>query len=117
LLEVRYRIDPSLLDRAVHHLLLHHDALRLRFVRDEAGWRQNNAGDERRPVVTQVDLTALPAAQQGAAITAAAAALQVSLDLAEGPIIRGALFELGGGQSGRLLLVIHQLAVDNASWH
>jgi hypothetical protein len=43
LLEVRQAIVPELLEQAVQKLLEHHDALRLRFVRQESGWQQVNA--------------------------------------------------------------------------
>jgi amino acid adenylation domain-containing protein len=46
LLEVRQAIVPALLEQAVHHLLKHHDALRLRFTLTESGWQQFNAGLE-----------------------------------------------------------------------
>ncbi|HEY9709241.1 MAG TPA: amino acid adenylation domain-containing protein, partial [Oculatellaceae cyanobacterium] len=46
LLEVRQAIVPALLEQAVHHLLKHHDALRLRFTLTESGWQQVNGGLE-----------------------------------------------------------------------
>jgi len=48
---------------------------------------------------------------------ATAAELQASLNLAEGPLLRVALLDLGDNQPNRLLLVIHHLAVDGVSWH
>src|ERR671922_204224 len=51
-----------------------------------------------------------------AALEAAASALQASLDLTDGPIMRAALFDYGTGQPDRLLLIIHHLAVDAVSW-
>jgi amino acid adenylation domain-containing protein/non-ribosomal peptide synthase protein (TIGR01720 family) len=46
LLEVGQAIVPALLEQAVHYLLKHHDALRLRFTLTESGWQQVNAGLE-----------------------------------------------------------------------
>jgi anthranilate synthase component 1 len=40
LFEAREPLDPSLLERAVRELLVHHDALRLRFAFEEGNWRQ-----------------------------------------------------------------------------
>jgi amino acid adenylation domain-containing protein/non-ribosomal peptide synthase protein (TIGR01720 family) len=119
LFEVRQEIDVSLLSQAVNRLLLHHDALRLRFVREEAGWRQFYAEVDINDVFSRVDLSAIPTAgaeglRQG--IEAVASDLQASLSLANGPLIRVAFFELGAGRPGRLLLVIHHLAVDGVSW-
>ncbi|HEX5715638.1 MAG TPA: condensation domain-containing protein, partial [Thermoanaerobaculia bacterium] len=115
---VRERLDPARVERAVHELLRHHDALRLRFERQGGGWSQLNAGlDGSVPVpVTVLDLSALPAAVRAGAIEAAAAGAQRSLDLSRGPLLRVALFDLGAGESGRLLLAVHHLAVDAVSW-
>jgi len=52
--------------------------------------------------------------QQKAAIEEAATELQTSLNLSEGSLVRVALFNLGDSQ--RLLIVIHHLAVDGVSW-
>ena len=46
LLETREVLDPVLLERALRHLLAHHDALRLRFTRRESGWEQFNTAVE-----------------------------------------------------------------------
>jgi amino acid adenylation domain-containing protein/thioester reductase-like protein/non-ribosomal peptide synthase protein (TIGR01720 family) len=73
------------------------------------------AGGGRLPVAW-LDLSALAAADQPAAIAGAAAAAQASLDLAAGPLLRAVAFRLGAGRADRLLLVIHHLAVDGVSW-
>ncbi len=109
-------LDPQLLEVALQHLLLHHDALRLRFAQDATGWQQVNAASDEMSIFTQVDLASLPEAEQPAAIERHATSLQQSLDLRNGPLLRVALFDRGGGQSGRLLFVIHHLAVDGVSW-
>jgi non-ribosomal peptide synthase protein (TIGR01720 family) len=68
-----------------------------------------------RPLVW-VDLTAVPAQEQRAAVEQQAARWQMSLDLRRGPLLRLAYFDLGAGQSARLLLVAHHLAMDGVSW-
>jgi amino acid adenylation domain-containing protein/non-ribosomal peptide synthase protein (TIGR01720 family) len=114
LLELRRPLRAELLGEAVGHLVAHHDALRLRFRRGGSGWRQVNAADEQARVFTVVDLSRV--AEAGPRVTAEAAAVQASLDLAEGPLVRAVYFDLGEGQPARLLLVIHHLAVDGVSW-
>ena len=116
LLEVRETADPTLWERTVACLVEHHDALRLRFTRAETGWRQENAGLDARAAFSYLDLSALPEDEQGPAIEAAAAERQAGLNLSEGPLMRVAFFALGPGKPGRLLLVIHHLAVDGVSW-
>jgi amino acid adenylation domain-containing protein len=118
LLEVRGAITPALLEQAVQHLLGHHDALRLRFTPTESGWQQVNAGLDAVAAVplSYIDLSGVPAAEQATVLEATASELQASLNLAEGSLMRVALFELGDNQPNRLLLVIHHLAVDGVSW-
>ena len=116
LLEVLQPLHPQDLEAAVAHLLRHHDALRLRFTREDTGWQQINAGLDGQPPVSVVDLSALPEAEQPTALAAQAAAAQASLKLATGPLLRLVYFHLGDGQPDRLLLAIHHLAVDGISW-
>jgi len=116
LLEVRDRLESKLLGQTVAALLAHHDALRLRFTQGESGWKQVNAGQEREVPFAQVDLSALPETEQGIAIETQAAALQASLNLEEGPLVRVTYFDLGEMQQDRLLMVVHHLAVDGVSW-
>jgi non-ribosomal peptide synthase protein (TIGR01720 family)/FkbM family methyltransferase len=116
LLEVRQALEPALLERVVHRLLLHHDALRLRFVRLESGWQQVIADSEESSVFSHLDLSPLPEANQGTAIASVASELQASLNLSEGPLLRVALFDLGPHQPARLLMIVHHLAVDGVSW-
>src|SRR5213078_2268437 len=47
---------------------------------------------------------------------AAASDLHLGLDLARGPLIRVAWFDLGTGRSGRLMVIVHHLVADGYSW-
>ena len=110
------RIDPALLERAVAALVAQHDALRLRFSREESGWRQR-AGDEPQTTFAFVDLSGIASEEaQVSARLEVMAELQTSLDLARGPLLRVALFSAGEGREDRLLLAVHHLAVDGVSW-
>src|SRR6185369_15405549 len=116
LLTVSADLGPSLLASAVRQLALHHDALRLRFRRTAAGWEQAIAGVEGLPRLIHLDLSGLPAGRRAPALEAAAAALQSSLDLEHGPLLRAVFFALESGEPGRLLLAVHHLVVDGVSW-
>ena len=120
LLEVAPEVSAAGLRRALALLLAHHDALRLRFLPAAGGWQQvHAAADEairRHPPCADVDLTALPEERRRAALEAATAAAQGSLDITRGPLLRGLYFRLGAGASARLLLTVHHLAVDGVSW-
>ncbi len=116
LFEVRQPLDGEVLARTVKRLILHHDALRMRFRREDGDWRQDNAGAEKNEVFQVVDLSAEPEAEQMQALEATAAKLQASLDLTDGPLLRVAYFDLGLSRPGRLLFVVHHLVVDGVSW-
>jgi len=117
LLSVRRALAPQLLTQALRALALHHDALRLRFTREPSGWGQVIAGAEgARVALCRVDVSALADAEQQRAISQAATDLQASLNLAVGPLFRVASFDCGAGQPGRLLILIHHLAIDGVSW-
>src|SRR5262249_47028077 len=116
LLEVPPDLQPELLEHAVRHVLLQHDALRLRFTPVASGWQQAYGALDETVPFTVTDLTSLPPHEQLGTLETAAAQLQASLHLSEGPLLRVALFRFGHGKSNRLLLVIHHLVVDGVSW-
>ena len=116
LLETQEALEAPLLEKATGHLVAHHDALRLRFDRRESGWQQINAGEDTEPPLVWIDLSALAEADREPAVETHAAALQASLDLSVGPLLRVAYFDLGAGRPGRLMMAIHHLAVDGVSW-
>jgi amino acid adenylation domain-containing protein/non-ribosomal peptide synthase protein (TIGR01720 family) len=116
LLETRTPLDATLLASALQHLLEHHDALRMRFTPSEAGWLQLNLPPDDLVPLSFIDLSAVPAEAVAERIEAEATLLQSSLNLSDGPLLRVALFDLGKGRDGRLLIVIHHLVVDGVSW-
>ncbi|WP_459206817.1 amino acid adenylation domain-containing protein [Pseudomonas sp. MLB6B] len=102
-------LDPTVLQQALHDVLAQHEALRTRFVEHAEGWQgQVQPLDDTTPF-SQQRLHSL------AELESAGQALQASLDLSQGPLLRAALFELPDAQQ-RLLLVIHHLVVDGVSW-
>jgi amino acid adenylation domain-containing protein/non-ribosomal peptide synthase protein (TIGR01720 family) len=115
LLEVPANLQPELLEQALQKLLYHHDALRLRFVQQDGQWQQYNSDANDEVSLGIADLSYLPPAEQLKAIEAKADAAQRTLNLADGPLMRVVLFNLGNSP-GRLLIVIHHLAVDGISW-
>jgi amino acid adenylation domain-containing protein/non-ribosomal peptide synthase protein (TIGR01720 family) len=116
LLETNERLDTSLVEQTLAHLLEHHDALRLRFAREENGWQQSIA-DSEEPLrcVHRVDLSGVTAEEQRSAIEAAAEQAQRRLDLGNGPLVHVVLFDLGAGGQ-HLLFVVHHLVIDGVSW-
>ena len=115
LLVVSPDLKPSLLQQVLQQLLVHHDALRLRFVLTDSVWQQRNSEDQ-TVALTFVDLSGIAKQEQPPALERSAAQYQAGLNLSEGPLMQAVLFHLGIDQPDRLLLIIHHLAVDGVSW-
>jgi len=116
ILRARHPLDAQALAQTLTCMLGQHDALRLRFTQQEGQWVQRYQPLstclkhlEQDPLLWVCDVA------NEAALEDLANDLQRSLDLAQGPLIRGLLATLGDGQE-RLLLVIHHLVVDGVSW-
>ncbi|HEX7333782.1 MAG TPA: amino acid adenylation domain-containing protein, partial [Pyrinomonadaceae bacterium] len=106
----------GVLKQLLKELLEQHDALRMSYRQENRAWRQWNAGvGERSEAPLWIDLRSLPAAQQAQVQQQVCTALQGSLDLQAGKLVRLAVFERSD-ESQRLLLVVHHLVVDGVSW-
>jgi non-ribosomal peptide synthase protein (TIGR01720 family) len=116
LLEVRRHVDADSLREVVRQILLHHDSLRLRFSRSDSGWTQQIAPPGDDAPFTRVELTHLSNQERAEVIESYCSSVQASLNLSDGPLVRVALIETGPGKPGRLLMAIHNLAVDGVSW-
>jgi myxalamid-type polyketide synthase MxaB len=115
-LDVPAVLDPSVMEKVVVQFLAHHDALRLRFHRDRAGWHQAIAEPGGPVPFARVDLSGLPEADQEAALREAMAECQAGLDISAGPLVRVALCTRGSDHPSRLVLVVHHLVIDSVSW-
>ncbi|MFB6984392.1 condensation domain-containing protein, partial [Streptomyces scopuliridis] len=114
--------DLDALAGAVAALVAHHDALRLRFVRDEAGvWTQYVAdaahthAEHTHTYTTHTDLAHFPSGERQAEMDRLTDAARDALDLTEGPLLRALTFGLGG-DGDRLVLLVHHAVVDGVSW-
>ncbi|MCC5648069.1 amino acid adenylation domain-containing protein [Nostoc sp. CHAB 5824] len=117
LLEVQQIPDLTLLEKAVQQLLIHHDALRIRFVKGESDWLQVITSPDNLIVpFTKRDLSALSDKEQEPAIEAVVAEMKTSLNCSEGSLLRIVFLNLGSHKPSRLLLLIHQLIIDGVSW-
>ncbi len=116
LLETRVPLDRELLVAAVERLMLHHDALRLRFHRNAQGWQARNAIMDVEPPVSWIALDSIDPQAQRQALERHTADIQAGLDIEHGPVLRVAYFDFGPQQPGRLLLALHHLIVDGVSW-
>ncbi|MGB1014958.1 MAG: AMP-binding protein, partial [Nannocystaceae bacterium] len=119
LLEVDRGLDETIVQQALEALVVHHDALRHRFARGGSGWAQHCLGvaevaGQVVPVEV-IDLASFDKNAQSAALFEHTTRIQRSLDLANGPLLRAALFRCDGA-TDRLFWVIHHLVVDAISW-
>jgi amino acid adenylation domain-containing protein/non-ribosomal peptide synthase protein (TIGR01720 family) len=116
LLEAKEPLVESALETAVAALIAHHDAMRLRFVRTDDGWRQSHAPTPPGPFVHRVNLTALSDSERCRSFEAHTSRWQGSLNISEGPLIQVVWFEMGKDLPDRLLIVAHHLVIDGVSW-
>jgi len=116
LLQSREPIVSELMKRAVEALISHHDALRLRFIKGNAGWEQRI--DVNGPAAfTSTDLSGLASeAEQLETLQREIAGLQSSLNFTHGPLLSVGHFSLGEKHHDRLLITVHHLVVDGVSW-
>ena len=78
-------------------------------------WRQTLAGMEGNIPIEVVDLSALEESERREALETRAAEVQATLHLETGPLVRVIYFIAGNNIPGRLLIVVHHLAVDGVS--
>jgi amino acid adenylation domain-containing protein/non-ribosomal peptide synthase protein (TIGR01720 family) len=106
------------LDAALRQLLVHHEALQLRFRGSQSGLSQDNTGSDQRPqpLLSRIDLRDVSETARIASEARAADELPSSLDVSRGPLLRGVLLKRRQGTADRLLLAGHPLVVDFVSW-
>ena len=115
LFQVNQSLEPELLKKVVRALLSHHDALRLQYEMKAAIPLQINAGLPESLPFIYVDGTELKDTHIQSFIEEKAQELQTSIKLKEGTLLRIAYFNFGT-RPGRLLLIVHHLAMDGISW-
>ncbi|MFE0250748.1 amino acid adenylation domain-containing protein [Streptomyces sp. NPDC059010] len=113
-------MDLDGLQRTVQSVLDRHDLLRSSFARAADGtWRFHAApaGTARAADhVRRIDAERLEHTAIGTLVPEAMDELVAELDPAAGVMARFLWFDAGGGREGRLLVVLHHLVADAASW-
>nr|WP_243735293.1 condensation domain-containing protein [Paenibacillus turpanensis] len=105
--------DSGLVERTLHMLTLHHDALRMVFQMEEGNVRALNCGLEGTWFrLDSVDLR--HELEPDELVRIEADRIQASLNIEEGPLLSAGLFRTRDGD--HLLLCIHHLVVDGVSW-
>ncbi|MGW1507574.1 condensation domain-containing protein, partial [Streptomyces mirabilis] len=118
LLRVPADLDRQRLTAAVDAVLERHEVLRLRLDKRD-GWSLEVLPAGAVPAdecVRRVDVTGLPAQAVGEVIGAEAEAAGGRLAPGRGVMLQAVWFDAGPEVPGRLLVVVHHLAVDGVSW-
>ncbi|MFN8569280.1 MAG: amino acid adenylation domain-containing protein [Kouleothrix sp.] len=112
-LELRRPLDPAWLAEALAALVRQHAALRLRFVREAGGWRQELAA----PAAAPSPRSTWRGCRRRRKISARqkADALARRVDPQAGLLLHGALVTRGAHRPGLLVLATHALAADGFS--
>ncbi len=110
MLAVKSTVEASALQAALDCLIQHHDSLRLRFKSVSDQWEQYYA----LPETVSVPIDELNFTDRQEQFDEAIAALQASLDLTNGPLLKSVLLTVDSDKY--LLLIAHHLLVDGVSW-
>ncbi|MEN3584820.1 condensation domain-containing protein [Streptomyces sp. ZYX-F-203] len=125
LFTTRPGIDPEIFAEAVRRLVVGHASLRLAIEERPARRPRQTVGamaTDGSPsaalgsILDTVDVSELAAGDLSAAVTLRASVEQASLDPVAGRVARFVRFDAGPSRPGRLLIVVHQLAIDMFSW-
>ncbi|CAM3115747.1 amino acid adenylation domain-containing protein [Corallococcus sp. ZKHCc1 1396] len=107
-------LDVGLLERCLTELTRRHESLRTVFAPTQAGF-VTRLQPARPFVLTQVDVSHLPAAEQAAELARRTREeLERPLELTTGPLIQGTLLRFGE-QEHLLLLTLHHIVSDGVS--
>ena len=113
-------INPQSLQQSIQNLILWHDVLRLRFTSpnqdNPTEWQQKIISPNQKIPFTVEDFSELNSDQWINTLNERINHHQGSLDLIHGPLMKTVLFKNRSDQPGRLLFVIHHLAIDGVSW-
>ncbi|ORB30304.1 non-ribosomal peptide synthase/polyketide synthase [Mycolicibacterium parafortuitum] len=109
-------LRPEHLDAAITAVVHRHDALRLRLVRPVPSLWTLETVAEQPASVLRVDAADLGDDELAETIAVASDAAADRLDPETGQVLQAVWFDRGDTARGRLLLVVHHLAVDAVSW-
>ena len=108
-------LDLARLNQAMGRVVEHHDALRLRFTDGKQSLLGRDAFIDKE-LVRRIDCSSWTSAERKAILSEEGEKAQTSLDIEKGDLFRCLWFDYGSEEPGRLLWIIHHLAVDGVSW-
>lgn len=105
-------LDVDALRQSLFNLVARYDSLRLRFHRDDHGWKQVYGTPGTSLLFEHVDAAGLPATEVRERRAAMVENLKTGINLADGPLLKAVLFDRGAQETGVLGLVFHHLVID-----
>ncbi|WP_086821424.1 non-ribosomal peptide synthetase [Allokutzneria sp. NRRL B-24872] len=103
------------LAKALRAVVDHHGALRTRLSTKDERWSFTVA-EPSRPALTRVDVAGLTDDEFASVAKEQGESARLRLAPTEGVLLQAVWFDFGPDTAGRLLLVVHHLAVDGVSW-
>ncbi|MCH5584989.1 amino acid adenylation domain-containing protein [Shimazuella sp. AN120528] len=108
ILTLEKRVKASYLEQVLQKVIEHHDALRLRFRKEQNHWTCRNVEREKHSFFRVVEA-------KEASLTEIHRQSEQQLNITDGPLIH-ATFVQKKEEASKLILVVHHLAVDGVSW-
>jgi len=112
LLSAREKLDEKILRSVLLKIQEHHDALRMRYQMYKGNWIQQNGNTDYPMGFECVNFQ--DTEDPNTALYKHSETVQRSIDLEQGPMIKGILYRLPEGD--RLFLMVHHLVIDGVSW-
>ncbi|RST63729.1 non-ribosomal peptide synthetase, partial [Bacillus pumilus] len=107
-------LDETIVQQVLEQLMIHHDALRMVYPLEEGRVIQRHRKIEENLVAVDVVEVQGELSQQIQQVEKLANEVQASISLAEGPLVKPAIFRTDQGD--HLLLAVHHLVIDGVSW-
>jgi acyl-CoA synthetase (AMP-forming)/AMP-acid ligase II/acyl carrier protein len=107
--------DGQLLERALHMTEAQHDAMRLRFRRENGEWLQEYTEPGSSVAFERVDISAASPEEVASQRDRLIKELPKQLDPRHGPLVRAVWYDQGAGRRGLLFLCLHHLVFDGLS--
>lgn len=115
LLDLKIKINSSLLNKVMIDLIQHHDALRINVQERDGTLFYNQTYLEHQHKIEVYDLSSLTAEKQYEKITESGQKVKSEFNIHHSLLFKIILFELGtNGQ--KLLFICHHLVIDGVSW-
>ncbi|MGE5458694.1 MAG: condensation domain-containing protein, partial [Methanococcaceae archaeon] len=117
LLEINNPIELYKLEKIFKLLIRQHDALRIRFQKEDLNWQQFNYDEDiENCLIEYIKIESTEAKNLSEWIEYEANQFQGRLNITSGPLIGVLYMDTGETSAHRLLIIIHHLLTDGVSW-